>query len=276
MQFDRLFAHIIVGIFLIAALCIVACTSYVRTEQGYKAVYEPLGESTPQPSPEVTPTPSSKDTVSSALQNQNKEKSSADATKDAGGKGRASKSETKKAKQDESDKSSQQSETKGIKETDLSKEAEGGQLEPAGQPAPIPLITTLVPAPPPQMEGNEKRKASISLVLQGREATAMNRFDEAERNFEDAISVDPQNPYAYYFFAETRFVAGNYEQSANLCDKAVELAPTPQWKSRALVLRAKNMANLRNYNKAALDCDAAIAEDSSNVEARLLIVKLRR
>lgn len=243
-------------VFATCILCLtpplISCKAYIRTDSGYKEIQTNNQDAKPTPPPTMVPDKAS----TPKSENADEGKKNAQADKDAG-----------QAKPEEHS---------GVKETELSHEAEGAKLAPAGEPAPIPMITTLIPAPAPPAEGNDKRKASTSLVVQGRNATALNKFDEAERNFEDAISMDPQNPYAYHFFAEARFVAGSYEQSANLCDKAIELASSPQWKARSLVLRAKDRSNMKKFNKAAEDCDAAIELDPSNVEARILLGKLRQ
>jgi adenylate cyclase len=49
------------------------------------------------------------------------------------------------------------------------------------------------------------------------------RYDEAEREFEEAIRLNPNSYDAYYYYARTCFARGQFEQSAELFRKASEV-----------------------------------------------------
>jgi non-specific serine/threonine protein kinase len=64
-----------------------------------------------------------------------------------------------------------------------------------------------------------------SHVSRGLAVSLNRRFDEARKEFEAAIRLDPDCFEAYYFFARACFTAGDAEQAASLYEKACALRP---------------------------------------------------
>jgi len=57
-------------------------------------------------------------------------------------------------------------------------------------------------------------------------AVSLNKqFDEAQKEFEAAIRLDPKNFDAYYFYARACFQQGNLELAGHLFEKASEISP---------------------------------------------------
>ncbi len=62
-------------------------------------------------------------------------------------------------------------------------------------------------------------------VARGLAVSLNKQFDEAQKEFEAAIRLDPKNFDAYYFYARACFQQGNLELAAHLFEKASEISP---------------------------------------------------
>ena len=62
-------------------------------------------------------------------------------------------------------------------------------------------------------------------VARGLAVSLNKKFDEAQKEFEAAIRLDPKNFDAYYFYARACFQQGNLELAAHLFEKASEISP---------------------------------------------------
>ena len=114
-----------------------------------------------------------------------------------------------------------------------------------------------------------RKDASLQLTAEGYAFLRSERFDEAMSKFQKAISLSSTNPFAYYFFGETRFLRQEYGQSLSLLERAeVLLRDDPVWLARVYVLRGKNDEALTRYEAAAQEYRQALAQDPANQEAQ--------
>jgi Flp pilus assembly protein TadD len=81
--------------------------------------------------------------------------------------------------------------------------------------------------------------AATRLVDAGRARMAAGDSGAALEQFERAIAIDPQNPYAYYYLAELHFLHRTYDQTIAFAARAASLsdAGAPDWASRAYTLQ---------------------------------------
>ena len=108
----------------------------------------------------------------------------------------------------------------------------------------LPPFTPLAAAAPPQ------RRASRTLVEQGRALLKAEKYKAALARFEQAIGLDAANPYAHYFIARAHYFLENYRDSANFLDVAVARAPDAAWLAEVHVLRALNDAAIGFHERA--------------------------
>ncbi len=104
----------------------------------------------------------------------------------------------------------------------------------------------------------------------------MGRLDEALSKFQKAISLSSTNPYAYYYFAEVRYLRREFHQSIPLLDRAaILLSGEPAWTSRVHLLRGKNYESLFRFEEARAEYKLALHADPKNAEARDAVRRLR-
>ena len=170
-----------------------------------------------------------------------------------------------------------------IREEDLSESARepapqvretgpGTGREPGAMPGP--LVSSPLD-PPPAMEANPedlggsgvsyelprlpevagaaspRRTAAIELVQQGRLLLGRGQYKQALAAFEQAIGMDPANPYTHYFVAQAHYSLGEHRQSLNFLDAAEPmLAADVRWLAEIQVLRARNATALGFHGQA--------------------------
>jgi len=111
--------------------------------------------------------------------------------------------------------------------------------------------------------------ASLQFTSEGREHLRSGRLEQAMSKFQKAISLSSANPYAYYYFGETRYLKEEHQQSLSLLERAeLLLLSDPIWLSRVYVLRGKNYEALSRYEEAKGQFQQALAKDPNNVEAQ--------
>jgi uncharacterized membrane-anchored protein len=72
-------------------------------------------------------------------------------------------------------------------------------------------------------ESDPARRASLRLVLQGLDADGAGRIERAQGSYEQAIKVDPTNPYAYLALARHRIEDRDTDDATRLLDQAAAL-----------------------------------------------------
>lgn len=91
------------------------------------------------------------------------------------------------------------------------------------------LPAALAPAPEPLHladlagEGDAERRTSMRLVLQGLDADSEGRPDLARGGYENALRVDPSNPYAYLALARYHAEGASPERALSFLDRTSAL-----------------------------------------------------
>ena len=114
-----------------------------------------------------------------------------------------------------------------------------------------------------------QQEASLQLTDQGRQLMASGRPDEAASVFQKAISLYPNNPYAYYYLAQARYMKRDYTQSLPPLGQAeLFLSGDPSWLARVYALRGQVFEALARLDEAKGQYQKALASDSGNPDAR--------
>jgi len=142
--------------------------------------------------------------------------------------------------------------------------------EAAAEQAP-PLIAMIRPTTPPHVA------AATRMVEDAREELAAGEADSAVEKLERAIAVDPNNPYAYYYLAETHFSRGAYDQAVVFADKAALLSARidSTWLSRSHCLQGRIFEASGRFADARLSYQKALADDENNYAAHEGLTRLR-
>ncbi|PIR16633.1 MAG: hypothetical protein COV46_07460 [Deltaproteobacteria bacterium CG11_big_fil_rev_8_21_14_0_20_49_13] len=108
------------------------------------------------------------------------------------------------------------------------------------------------PEPKPLMiASTPKARASVKVVEEGRREMAAGNFEVAEKQFQEAINIDPNNGIAYYYLARSEFELEKYEQASGILDKAEDLlAGSKEWLEAVATLRdmIKEKSQRPNHN----------------------------
>ena len=144
-----------------------------------------------------------------------------------------------------------------------------GCLQPLGEPPtgepPLKPITGRMTDP----SQTGQQEASLQLTDQGRQLLASGRWDEAGSVFQKAISLYPNNPYAYYYLAQARYAKRDYNQSlAPLRQAELYLSGDPAWLGRVYALRGQVYEALSQLDDSRNQYEKALAFDPRNPDAR--------
>jgi tetratricopeptide (TPR) repeat protein len=114
-----------------------------------------------------------------------------------------------------------------------------------------------------------QQEASLQLTDQGRQLLASGRWDEAASVFQKAISLYPNNPYAYYYLAQARYLKKDYGRSLPPLGQAeLFLSGDPSWLARVYALRGQVDEALSKPDDARAQYEKALSFDPRNPEAR--------
>jgi len=86
------------------------------------------------------------------------------------------------------------------------------------------------------------RSASMRLVLKGKGELDRGRFERAAHLMTQAIEVDAQNPFAYFYMGMTRFQSSRFSQSCELFRRAGDLFQgEPEWQAEAFARQGESL-----------------------------------
>jgi tetratricopeptide (TPR) repeat protein len=120
-----------------------------------------------------------------------------------------------------------------------------------------------------QTDDTGQQQASFQLTDQGRGHLDTGQWDEALSVLQKAISLDPSNPYAYYYLAKARYFRNEYSQTLSLLGKAdLYLQDDPAWLSWVYALRGKTYEGLSRWTEAREQYRQALSNNPRNPEAR--------
>ena len=87
--------------------------------------------------------------------------------------------------------------------------------------------------------------------------------------FQKAISLQPKNPYAYYYLGRARYLLQEYTQAlAPLGQAELYLARDAAWRARIYALRGRIYEARIDYAQARTQYEKALGLDPENAEAR--------
>ncbi|HEY2664544.1 MAG TPA: tetratricopeptide repeat protein [Candidatus Binataceae bacterium] len=131
--------------------------------------------------------------------------------------------------------------------TEVPPALEVGSVAPQGQISDGPLDSVIASAQP-------ARAASLRVVEQARAELKAGKADAAIRIMAKAISIDPTNPYAYFYLGQANFVKKDYAQAAVFFSRAENgFLKDPAWVSETIGYKGAS------YEFAGRDAEAAAA-----------------
>lgn len=110
----------------------------------------------------------------------------------------------------------------------------------------------------PEGSATAKRKASVSLVNKGKKALFNNQYAIATKELQSAISIDPQNPHAYYYLALLEYRQGQYQQALGHLQNAKVHFSDAKWKAESHVMSGRIEEDMRDWKGAANDYQRAL------------------
>jgi len=107
-------------------------------------------------------------------------------------------------------------------------------------------VQNVLPEFPPQ------RAASFRVAAEGYLAWKQGRVQEAEERLERALTLDPRNPFGYFYLAEIRFGEGAFPQALIFLNQAeVLFQGHPYWLSEVYESKGRCHEQLRGTEEAA-------------------------
>jgi hypothetical protein len=116
-------------------------------------------------------------------------------------------------------------------------------------PAPEPKAPLVEPKPlprPRQPDANPKVE-SLQQIRLGREAFAAQEYGRAERRFQQAVQVLPQDAHAYFLLAQAQFALGKYAEAVSSIHAGMRLQVN--WPSALFWPRDLYESNVDDYNE---------------------------
>ena len=124
-------------------------------------------------------------------------------------------------------------------------------------------------------ERDPKRLASLRLVETGKRELQNFRLERAAQEFTRAIEIDAANPYAYFYFAQTRIRGQRMAEAVDLLDQAVaRFDRDAPWKSEALTLRGEVLESMKEYARAKVSFQDAVKVHAKNTRAKQGLARL--
>jgi len=117
-------------------------------------------------------------------------------------------------------------------------------------------------------EAPAHRAASYRLAAEGYRALQTGQMQEAEDRLEQALSVDPRNPFCYLYLAEIRYREGDARQAIILLHQGqVLFQGHPYWLSEAYAREGRCWEALHAWDKAKEAYGKALEYNPWNEEA---------
>lgn len=114
-----------------------------------------------------------------------------------------------------------------------------------------------------------QQMASLELTERGRRTLDQGQVDQALSLLQKAISLDPRNPYAYYYLGKARYIKKDYDRILTPLEQArVYFLNERVWLSRVHTLRGQTFEALSRWEEARAEFRKAIEMDRQNPEAR--------
>jgi tetratricopeptide (TPR) repeat protein len=140
-----------------------------------------------------------------------------------------------------------------------------GSVQPAPPVSDQPL-TALIDATKDEPALN----ASLRFAEQGRKALETSKFDDAIRDLGRAISIDPTDPYAYFYLGRTYMMKRDYPQALAFFGRSeVGLRAVPAWLGEVKSFEGACLEEQGKFPQAATAYKQALDAAPSNLRARV-------
>ena len=111
--------------------------------------------------------------------------------------------------------------------------------------------------------------ASLRLAEQARQALGASRLDDAIRELGRAVSIDPANPYAYFYLGRAYMRKNDYPQALAFFGRAeVGLSAVPAWLGEVKSFEGVCLEEQSKFPEAAAAYKQALAAAPGNLMAR--------
>lgn len=122
-------------------------------------------------------------------------------------------------------------------------------------------------------DASPRRKASLKLTDEGFRESRGGMYVGAMKKFEQAIDIDPTNPFAYFHYGIARLNNKEYQQSIALLDEASEkFGRNERWLSRIYTYKGLSYKGLKDFESSRECFRKAIELDPKNEDARLNLI----
>ena len=144
-------------------------------------------------------------------------------------------------------------------------------------PGAEPLLEPIETGLPSDPGRTGQQGASIQLTEQGRRQITSGRIDEAISTFQQAISLFPRNPYAYYYLGRAQYLRQEYQLSIVPLERAeLFFLEDPIWLSRVYTLRGQTYEALSHFDEAGTQYRQALDFNRRNPDARNGLNRIKR
>jgi tetratricopeptide (TPR) repeat protein len=117
--------------------------------------------------------------------------------------------------------------------------------------------------------GNPALAASLRATEEARKELADGKLDEAMRSLNPAVSIDPGNPYAYFYLARVYMQRQDFAQALTFFQRAeINFASNPDWLGATIGNEGICYEEMNQMDKAAAAYRRALAASPNNVIAR--------
>jgi tetratricopeptide (TPR) repeat protein len=139
-----------------------------------------------------------------------------------------------------------------------------GSLTPSPQVSDLPLDAIIAATADPA------RAASLRITEQARVALLAGRVDDAIRELSRAVSVDPNDPYAYFYLGRAYIAKNNLVQAITFLKRAeIGFGENPQWLGETLAFEGLAYEQGGHPNAAAGSYQQALQVEPGNLMARV-------
>ncbi|MGA2410474.1 MAG: tetratricopeptide repeat protein [Candidatus Binataceae bacterium] len=116
---------------------------------------------------------------------------------------------------------------------------------------------------------NPAMAASLRQTEQARRELAEGKFDEALRSLGRAVSIDPGNPFAYFYLGRVYAERNNYQQALTFFKRAeIGFGPLPEWLGETLGNEGECYEEMGQMSDAAKAYHDALGSAPNNLTAR--------
>jgi tetratricopeptide (TPR) repeat protein len=144
-----------------------------------------------------------------------------------------------------------------------------GAVQPKGRISDDSLKSAIAHASSPALA------ASLRVTDQARRQLLENHIDDAIHTLGRAVSIDPSNPYAYFYLGRGWLLRKNYDQALTFLQRAeIGFATNPDWLGETLSFEGLAYEQQGKNAEAATAYQKAVQAEPGNLAARVALTRL--